>query len=93
MKMPNLPSSYQAGTVKCSSDFQFGANGPFATAVSTRFRIAAVGVCAGVIIAPRPVLRRRAMSRGRLNMMRRIVGPKAGKSQQGSQSSLTLRLC
>src|SRR5262245_10089378 len=35
MKIPNLPSSYQAGTVKPSSEGQQAANGPFATTSST----------------------------------------------------------
>ena len=40
MKMPNLPSRYQAGTSNRSSDGHAAANGPAATASSTVFRMA-----------------------------------------------------
>src|SRR6187200_2848926 len=64
MKMPNLPSSYHAGTVKPSSEPHDGANGPFATTSSTVRTISATrasndgaGVCdragAAVIVSAR----------------------------------------
>ena len=45
MKMPNLPSRYQAGTSNRSSDGHAAANGPAATALSTVFRMACAFGC------------------------------------------------